>query len=243
MAGPQETWDEKAGKLEERLGVRFRDRGLLRTAMTHSSYRNEAGGAGEDNERLEFLGDAVVGFVVGDFLFRRKRPVLSEGQLTRTRAELVREESLAAAARRMGLGEALLLGRGESGGGGRGKPSILASAFEAVVGAVYLDQGIRVAFRFVRRQLDLPDLAARSLDDGRDPKTRLQEWVQKSGPGVPEYTVTGVEGPPHDRLFAVELRVGGELLGTGRGKSKKAAEQEAARVALLRAFSGPEMGK
>lgn len=238
MAG----WQEIGSSLEERLEVHFRDQELLRVAVTHRSYRNEAG-TGEDNERLEFLGDAVVSFVVSDFLFRRRRPPLSEGQLTRTRAELVREESLAAAACRLGIGEALLLGRGEAHGGGRGKPSILAGAFEAVVGALYLDQGVRVAVRFVRRHLELLDVAAGPLEDGRDPKTMVQEWVQKDGRGVLEYVVTGEDGPPHDRTFTVELHVDGNVAGTGRGRSKKAAEQEAARVALRGTFSGAERGK
>ena len=239
-----ERWESTVTELQDRMGVHVKDEALLRTAVTHSSFRNEAG-TGEDNERLEFLGDAVVEYVVSDFLFRRERPVLSEGQLTRTRAELVREESLAGAARRLGVGIALRLGRGEAAGGGRDKPSILSDAFEALVGAVYLDQGIRTAAAFIKRQLDLPAMAGagKLMEDARDPKTRLQEWVQKVGQGTPEYIVTGEEGPAHNRLFTVVLQLDGSVAGTGHGKSKKAAEQEAARAALKGIFSAAERGK
>jgi ribonuclease-3 len=217
--------------LRIRLGVRFSDAGLLATALTHSSARHEAG-VSADNERLEYLGDAVIAFVVSDTLFRASKAEWSEGHLTRLRAELVREAALAEAARRLGIGEALRLGRGEEQGGGRDKPSVLAGAFEAVVGAIYLDQGLRTAARVVRRDLRVLKTARTAGAQDPDAKTALQELVQSVGMPVPTYVVTAEEGPPHDRVFTVAVEAGGKHAGVGIGRSKKAAEQQAARAAL-----------
>ena len=216
-------------KLEQRLGYTFRDRALLEKALTHSSYANENRGRGlESNERLEFLGDSVLGMVTADFLFRTK-PNLPEGDLTRTRAALVCEGSLVLVARELGLGRCLKLGRGEDAGGGRERPSIQADAVEAVIAAIYLDGGIGSARKLIQRFiLDRGDVVAVS----RDHKTALQELVQRESGQVLEYRLLGATGPDHAKVFRVEVDLNGEAVGAGEGRSKKEAEQNAARAAI-----------
>lgn len=230
-------------ELEERLGYRFSDPALLSRALTHRSRAHERKeGYGEDWERLEFLGDSLLGFVVGDWLVRHDVHA-NEGVLTRRKQSVVREEALAEAARGIGLGEALRLGRGEESSGGRDKPSLLADAFEGVLGAVYMDGGVRAARSFVTRHLGAALKAACESDlAAEDHKTRLQETVQGKLRETPRYRVVGTTGPAHAREFEAEALVRGEVLGTGHGTSRKQAEQEAARDALERlAASGGEV--
>lgn len=218
---------------ENRLGYRFKDRRLLRSALTHRSYVHEtASRPGESYERFEFLGDALLGFFVSDVLFREDSDS-SEGVLTRRKQLVVRTATLAEAARRLGLGEELRLGRGEDASGGRRKSSLLADVFEAVLGAVYLDGGLRPARAFVRRHLRQSLLEAASAQEvAEDYKTRLQERIQGRLRVTPTYRIVSTEGPPHAREFEVAVRVGKRALGTGRGTSRKQAEQAAARAAI-----------
>ncbi len=221
--------------LEARIGHRFADAGLLARALTHRSFANEQGGGetpGSHNERLEFLGDAVLDLAVTHLLLERL-PEAAEGELSRLRAAVVSERALAALARRLDLGRHLRLGRGEERTGGRDKPSILADAFEALVGAVYLDAGWPAAFALVRAHLQGPiDLAARGEAEP-DYKTRLQELVQQRFRIAPRYSLLSAEGPDHARTFEVELALGDTVVGRGRGASKKEAEQRAAAEALV----------
>ena len=215
--------------LEERLGYHFENRALLENALTHSSYANEHKAAGlESNERLEFLGDSVLGMVTADYLFRA-HPDLPEGDLTRTRAALVCEGSLVEVARELELGRYLKLGKGEDAGGGRERPSILADAVEAVLAAVYLDGGIGSARKIIRKFiLDSEEQKSAS----RDYKTALQELVQRESGQVLTYRLTGSEGPDHAKVFWVEVELNGTAVGQGKGRSKKEAEQMAAKAAI-----------
>ena len=215
--------------LEETLGYTFHDRSLLENALTHSSYANENRFKGcQSNERLEFLGDSVLGMVTADYLFRA-HPDLPEGDLTRTRAALVCEESLVEVARAWGLGEYLRLGKGENAGGGRRRPSIQADAVEAVLAAVYLDGGIGSARKIIQTYiLDRESEKARN----RDYKTALQELVQRESGQVLQYRLTGSSGPDHAKIFTVEVDLNGATIGQGEGHSKKEAEQNAARAAI-----------
>jgi ribonuclease-3 len=219
--------------LEERIGYRFRDTERLLEAVTHKSFSNEQPLEPHPpfNERLEFLGDAVLELVVSDYLFRNY-PLLPEGRLTRIRAELVNEHSLAALARRLDLGRWLLLGKGEELSGGRDKESLLADFAEALIGAVFADGGMEKATELVLGMLGeaIPETAARQ--EGVDFKTRLQEYVQAQGGDAPEYLLTGVEGPDHRKVFTCEVHCAGVVRGMGQGRTKKKAEQEAARQAL-----------
>ncbi|MGB2695551.1 MAG: ribonuclease III [Dehalococcoidia bacterium] len=219
--------------VEKRLGARFKNRDYLREALTHSSYLNEnPDGALESNERLEFLGDAVLGLVVAHDLFAA-HPELQEGKLTELRTHLVRRDTIAEAARRLGLGDDLLLGRGEDAGGGRSRPTNLAHVYEAVVGAIYLDRGLAAARRFVRRSLK-PEFARAAEQAPPDPKSRLQEVTQSKSQQTPTYRLVRAEGPDHERRFTVEVIVGDRTLGTGSGSSKQEAEKAAANNALER---------
>ena len=215
--------------LQERIGVRFRRLELLREAMTHASWNNERGepsGPGHDNERLEYLGDAVLELVVGEYLFRRF-PSYDEGQLTQLRAALVNTVSLARLGERLNLGETLLLGRGAVKTGARKLPSLLANAFEAMTGAIFLDQGYRVATRvFIQNIGDLADWT----DENH--KGRLQEVSQERTGLPPQYRVAAEGGPGHKRAYIAHAVVGGEVVGSGRGATKQAAQQAAARAAL-----------
>ena len=215
--------------LEEKLGYTFQNPGLLDNALTHSSCANESRGRLHSNERLEFLGDSILGMVVAEHLYRN-HPDLPEGELTRTRAALVCEESLVEAARELGLGEYLKLGRGEEAGGGRRRPSIQADAVEAVLAAVYLDGGIGSARKIIRKFILSREVAG--LSAGRDYKTALQELVQRENGQVLKYRLTGEEGPDHDKRFFVEVELNGSPLGSGQGHSKKEAEQMAAHAAI-----------
>lgn len=216
-------------KLQERLGHVFTDPGLLRTALTHRSYANEQG-IGEHYERMELLGDAVLGLVVTAWLYR-KLPDTAEGELSRLRSFLVSEPLLATQARELGLGEVLLLGVGEDRSGGRRRKSLLADVFESVLGAVYLDGGFEAARSVLRPLLD-EALSSPDAVEFSDPKTELQEIVQARGNGLPEYRHVAEEGPDHRKRFLVECRLDGEVSGRGQGRTKKEAEQQAARQAL-----------
>lgn len=214
--------------LETKLGYTFRDRTLLENALTHSSYSNENHTPCGSNERLEFLGDAILGMVTADFLYR-EHPDLPEGDLTRTRAALVCEESLVEVADRLELGKFLRLGRGEAAGGGRERPSIRADAVEAVLAAVYLDGGLAEARKIVQRFI-----LARETEKAvtRDYKTALQELVQRESGQVLAYRLIGQSGPDHAKVFTVEVDLNGKAVGRGTGHSKKEAEQMAARSAV-----------
>jgi ribonuclease-3 len=221
--------------LERTLGYRFRDPGLLEHALTHTSKAHEdVSGGVFDNESLEFLGDAVLGFAIADVLFR-KFPNEDEGWKSKIKAALVSTASLARLAERLNLGDHLLLGRGEEKTGGRRKQALLADGYEALIAAIYLDGGIDHATAFLQRQF--ADLIAEAREPERltrDFKSTLQERVQSNGGPLPEYVVVGEAGPDHHKRFQVEVRVGGEALADASGRSKKEAEQEAARLALDR---------
>jgi ribonuclease-3 len=215
--------------LEEKLDYTFQDPKLLEHALTHSSYANESRGRLSSNERLEFLGDSILGMVVADFLYRN-HPNLPEGDLTRIRAALVCEESLAAVAEQLGLGDYLRLGRGEEAGGGRRRPSICADAVEAVLAAVYLDGGIGSARKIIQNYILSREVAG--LAKPRDYKTNLQEIVQRRGGQVLQYRLVREEGPDHDKRFYTAVDLNGTTVGTGSGRSKKEAEQMAAKAAI-----------
>ncbi len=218
--------------LERRLGYRFRDVGLLEHALTHKSKAHEdATGGVIDNESLEFLGDAVLGFVVADLLYR-EFPHFDEGQKSKVKAAIVSTTALAELAQKIGLGAYLLLGRGEEKTGGRQKQALLADGCEAVIAAIYLDGGIDAARDFILQELAEEIEHVRSPDFLRDFKSALQEWLQASGRPLPDYEVTAEQGPDHDKRFHVTVRVQGEVLASSEGRTKKEAEQEAARQAL-----------
>lgn len=215
--------------LEERLGYQFKNHSLLENALTHSSYANEHRDAGmSSNERLEFLGDSVLGMVVADHLYR-EHPQMPEGELTRTRAALVCEDSLVEVARALELGKYLRLGKGEDAGGGRERPSILADATEAVLAAVYLDGGIAPARRAIRTLVLGHE---EEMSASRDYKTALQELVQRESGQKLTYHLVGEEGPDHAKRFSVEVELNGKTVGAGEGRTKKAAEQNAAKAAI-----------
>jgi ribonuclease-3 len=217
---------------EKRLGHRFRHLDLLELALTHRSHANERG-RDENYERLEYLGDAVLGLVTADWLYR-KHPELPEGELSRLKAQLVSRGTLARHAAALALGEVLRVGVGEERSGGRGKASLLADSLEAVFGAVYLDAGLPAAAKVIHFMLE-PIL---EVGEGRsqlleaDAKTRLQEIAQARGGALPEYRHTGATGPDHSRLYRVECWLDAQLVGEGVGSSKKQAEQQAAAGAL-----------
>lgn len=219
-------------ELEAALGVDFRDRSLLQRALTHRSYLNENPEyALPHNERLEFLGDAIVDFLVAELLFHRF-PEMQEGELTALRAALVRTEALAAFARTFRLGSYLLIGRGEEASGGRERALLLAGAFEALIGALYLDRGMEVTREWVLR-MTAP--AARQLASGafsKDPKSLLQEVAQAELSITPQYRTVAESGPDHAKEFTIQVFVGDKALGEGTGRSKQSAAQNAARAAL-----------
>ena len=220
---------EGAAELADRLGHTFRDLSLFHHALAHRSWCGEQDGGAPSNERLEFLGDAVLGLVVARYSYERF-PGFPEGQLAKIRSAVVNARVLAQVAGRLGVGEVLLLGRGEEGSGGRTKASILADAFEAILGAVYLDAGWEAAEALVLRELgQLIERAGEEPDDF-DHKSRLQERAVRDGAGTPRYVVVG-SGPDHDRAYVAEVYLNGHRMGMGEGRSKKDAEQEAARNA------------
>ena len=218
--------------LEKSLGYQFHNPALLEEALRHSAYANEHRGDNVfSNERLEFLGDSVLGFVTAEYLFA-KHPTAPEGELTRIRALLVCEDSLHEVAQRLKLGEYLKLGHGEESCGGRTRPSILADATEAVFAAVYLDGGIRAASELIHRVLLDKEREETAEAKRRDYKTKLQELVQRTPNQVLTYRLIGEQGPDHDKVFSFAVLLNDTVVGTGEGRSKKEAEQMAAKDAL-----------
>ena len=219
-------------ELQKKMGVSFQQPELLTQALTHSSYANENPGvAPASNERLEFLGDAILGLIVAENLFR-DFPGMSEGEMTRLRSILVKQETLARVAESIKLGNYLYLGKGEEASGGKDKPANLARALEAVVAAVYLDQGSAITEQLVLEILDAELL--KTLYQGAiiDYKSQLQELLQAKTQQTPVYNLIETQGPDHNKNFTVEVRLGNDVLATGIGRSKKKAETEAAHIAL-----------
>jgi len=232
MKSPVSMDKDNWQKLEKTLGYSFRDKSLLVNAMTHKSFVNEYPDTTcPDNERLEFLGDAVLDLVVSEYLMDAL-PGADEGRLTRIRADVVAMPSLAALAGSLGVGRDLLLGKGESGSGGQEKPSLLADALEALFGAVFVDGGYEAA-RSVVLPLVTPLLKQASADEGQDHKSRLQEFLQATRKELPVYRMTDASGPDHDRVYRVEVLIGDCVYGAGQGRTKKNAEQLAAQAALI----------
>jgi len=220
-------------ELQNKLDYSFNNIEILKEALTHSSYANEKVGEGTiSNERLEFLGDSLLGMLVAQLIFETK-PMMSEGQMTKLRAELVCEKSLASLAIEIGLGDYIYLGRGESGGGGRSRPSILSDTFEAIIAAMYLDGGYEPI-----KQLILSVFSSQvnehdeNVPSAFDYKTRLQEVVHSKHGQQLTYEQIDESGPAHNKSFTFNVNLNGNIIGTGTGKSKKAAEQEAAKAAL-----------
>ena len=231
---PRAATEEAAlQEVERRLGYLFRDRSLLVRALTHRSFANERGEQAPDNEVLEFLGDAVLGLVVSDPLCRR-HPYFSEGQVSKLKSFLVSASTLSKLADDLGLGEFVLLGRGEEKSAGRGKRSILANTFEAIIAALYWDGGLECAEQFLVQRIEplIEEVDEETPHPVHDFKSALQEQVQASGLAVPVYRVIEEEGPDHAKLFHVEVSVAGRWVGRGHGRAKKRAEQEAARQAI-----------
>jgi ribonuclease-3 len=226
--------EEILTQFSERNGLSFKDRSLLRTALTHRSYLNEHGDVDwEDNERLEYLGDAVLDFLLADYLFE-KFPNAPEGELTALRAALVRRETLSRLASRLDIGNALLMGHGEVETGGRGRPATLCAAFEAVVGALYLDKDLTAVAEFVLPMMQEELGGARVEVTDKDPKSRLQELAQAALGVTPRYRTVSAEGPDHAKVFHVEVSIGDTVYGEGEGPSKQLAAQSAAVDALAR---------
>ena len=215
----------------EQLEVDFIDPLILTRALTHRSYLNEHPEALEDNERLEFLGDAVLDFLVGAWLYNRF-PEMPEGNLTRLRSALVRTENLARFANSIDLGQAMLLGHGESEGGGRERPALLCATFEALIGAIYIDKGIDAVQEFIAPLLELATLQIIKTNKDKDPKSTLQEWAQSQGLGTPYYQTVNSFGPDHAKSFEVEVQIGNTPYGSGIGQSKQSAAKLAAEEAL-----------
>lgn len=224
----KEMWQS----LEEALGYSFRERTLLAEALTHRSYANEHHLEDlPDNERLEFLGDAVLDLVISQYLMEAL-PGAHEGELTRIRAEVVAEPSLARLARSLDIGSCLLFGRGEKSTGGRSKPSLLGDALEAVFGAVFTDGGFDSAKSTIM-PLFVPLLRQASADKGQDYKSRLQEFLQGTHRERPIYSLIETTGPAHERIYRIDVLIDGCVYGSGRGRTKKSAEQAAAQATLL----------
>jgi len=220
--------------LEQKIGIKFRDKSLLHRALIHRSYLNEHPNFPlEDNERLEFLGDAVLDFVTGEYLYHRF-PELREGPLTSLRSALVRRDTLAHFARQLDLGHYLLMGHGEAESGGRERPATLCAAFEALVGALYLDQGLKVLDDLLE-PLVAPEVAHILRDEThKDPKSLLQEMAQARMHHTPRYVTVAESGPDHAKIFTVQVKIGGTVYGKGYGPSKQHAAQAAAQEALRR---------
>lgn len=232
---PLTTYDaslpESPAKLAGRLGLSFKNPSLLSRALTHRSYINENPNTLEDNERLEFLGDAVLDFIVGAWVYHHC-PELPEGDLTRMRSALVRNEQLAEFARRLDLGRGMRMGRGEAASGGRGRDGLLGSLFEAVVGALYLDQGLSAVQDFMEPLLESVRDRVILRAEIYDPKSRFQEWAQSEKLGTPKYVTVSANGPDHAKTFEVEVRIKDQTYGLGAGPSKQIAAQVAAQTAL-----------
>lgn len=228
--------EESPRDFAQRLSLPFSDFLLLSRALTHRSYLNEHPEALEDNERLEFLGDAVLDFLVGAWLYNHF-PEMAEGELTRLRSALVRTEQLADFARQIDLGNVMRLGRGETEGGGRERPALLCGTFEALVGALFLDSGMQAVREFVEPLLQAATYGIISARGDQDPKSVLQEVVQSQGYRAPIYRTVATHGPEHDKVFEVEVVVDDRILGRGSGHSKQAA----AKAAAIRALETLEM--
>ena len=220
---------DKLKELQERIGYHFKKEKLLRQALTHTSY------GGENNERLEFLGDAVLELCASTYLFRNY-PDMSEGYMSRTRAAAVCESALFRAAQSIGLGECLFLGKGEERMGGRQKPSIVSDAFEALIGAIYCESGFDAAEKFILAHISF---SVGGPAEGKDSKTRLQELLQHGTVNI-VYHLLEERGPDHDKWFVIEVRCNDEFLGKGEGRSKKEAEKAAAQAALEKLSGGNE---
>jgi len=218
-------------ELEKNLKVVFKDKGLLETAITHRSFLNENRKISEHNERLEFLGDAVLELIVSDFLFK-KYPDRAEGELTSFRSALVRTDSLAQTAKELNIGEYIRLSRGEQESGGREKDYLLANAFEAILGSIYIDQGYESCKVFVETFLlpKISEIVEFRLDI--DSKTRIQELAQSVYKSTPTYEVTKEEGPDHDKTFTVVVKIDNNVIGEGTGSSKQRAEEQAAKIGV-----------
>ena len=222
---------ESAASLAARLDLPFSNLHMLARALTHRSYVNETPNALEDNERLEFLGDAVLDFIVGAWVYNHC-PEMAEGDLTRTRSALVRTDTLASFARQLDLGPALCLGRGELTSGGRDRDTLLCATFEAIVGALFLDSGIPAVEKFLEPLLnDARDRVINRVEI-YDPKSTLQEWAQGNKLGTPRYVVLRSTGPDHAKIFIIEVQINGKSYGQGSGTSKQMAAQMAAQAAL-----------
>lgn len=217
-------------EIESKIGYNFKNKDYLITALTHSSYANESKGKVKSNERLEFLGDAVLSIIVSDYIFKNC-PSLPEGELTKMRASLVCERSLQEFSKQMDLGKHLRLSHGEKRSNGNQRPSILADTFEALLGAIYLDGGMEKAREFVFRFI-LPAINNPKPKFFKDYKTELQEIVQKNPDEILKYNLVDATGPDHNKHFVVEVCLNSNVIGKGGGRSKKEAEQQAARVAL-----------
>lgn len=215
---------------EEKLGYRFRDPELLNNALTHSSYANEVHAKNGSNERLEFLGDSVLSIIVSEYLYNNYNN-LPEGELTKLRASLVCEKTLCLFAKQMNVGDFLLLGKGEAHNHGNERASILADAFEAILAAIFLDGGMEAAKKHVLRFI-IPELQNREFELFKDYKTSLQEIIQRNPEERLTYVLIDETGPDHDKRFTVEVHLNSNIIGSGVGRSKKQAEQEAARQAL-----------
>ena len=223
--------EQQFHQLQENLGIRFHDENLLKHAFTHSSYVNEHRKKPyEDNERLEFLGDAVLELTVSHYLFK-KYPLMSEGDLTKLRAAVVCEPSLVTFANELNFGKYVLLGKGEEMTGGRMRPALLADVFEAFMGALFLDQGMDAVLLFLEKMI-FPRIDSGAFSHMMDYKSQLQELVQRETKGLIEYKILQEKGPAHSKELVSQVSLNGEVLGSGQGKSKKEAEQLAAQMAL-----------
>ena len=222
---------ESPAKVAERLGLHFSNISLLTRALTHRSFLNENPNVVEDNERLEFLGDAVLDFVVGAWVYHHC-PEMAEGDLTRLRSALVRNGQLATFARNLGIGRGLRMGKGEAVSGGGDREGVLGSAFEAIIGALYLDSGLDAVERFMAPLLEGVRDRVLMRAEIYDPKSRFQEWAQSERLGTPRYVTVGSTGPDHAKVFEVEARIKDQPYGKGIGPSKQIAAQEAAHAAL-----------
>ena len=217
-------------EIEKTIGYAFKNKNYLTTALTHSSYANESKKPTESNERLEFLGDSVLGIITSEYLFRNYSH-LAEGELTKLRASLVCERTLSEFARKIDLGESLIMGKGEIHTGGKNRPSILADAFEALIAAIYLDGGFDEAKKFVLSHI-LPAIDGHRPRSFRDYKTALQEIIQQNPEEKLDYVLVGETGPDHDKRFTVEVLLNSNIIGRGTGRTKKEAEQMSAKEAL-----------
>ncbi len=228
---PENTREHSPAELIQRFKIPFKNLLLLTRALTHRSYVNEHQEALEDNERLEFLGDAVLDFVAGAWLYNHF-PEMAEGELTRMRSAMVCTEQLAEFARAYDLGFAMRLGRGEDNAGGRQKDVLLCATFEALIGALFLESDISTIQRLVHPLLEHVSEQTILSSDSRDPKSRLQEWSQGQKLGIPKYVTVSIDGPDHLRVFIIEVQVNGTAFGRGSGHNKQAAERAAAQAAM-----------